>query len=152
MIGEPFLLRKGQVPFATGLARYLDADPEHPSLDARIILPVTSTLFPSVFSAVVDTAAPWCIFRPEIGAVLVRSLWPVRDHAVLSTRFGVLHGSLYRVPVTLPAEQGEALDLEVTAFLSPDWTGPNFIGYQGLLQRIRFAVDPEANLFYFGRI
>jgi hypothetical protein len=35
---------------------------------------------------------------------------------------------------------------------SPDWRGPNFLGYQGLLQRIRFAVDPEVNLFYFGRI
>jgi hypothetical protein len=28
----------------------------------------------------------------------------------------------------------------------------NFLGYEGLLQRIRFAVDPEVNLFYFGRI
>jgi hypothetical protein len=149
---EPLLFRKGQAPFATGLARYADADPEHPSLDARIILPITSPFFPSVFSAVVDTAAPWCVFRPEIGAVLTRYMGPIQDNALLSTRFGALHGSLYRVPVTLPAENGESLDLEVTAFLSPDWTGPNFIGYQGLLQRIRFAVDPEANLFYFGRI
>ena len=69
----------------------------------------------------------------------------------MSTRLGVIHGALYRVAVTIEAEEGESLDVEATVFLSPDWRGPNFIGYQGLLQRIRFAVDPETNLFYFGR-
>jgi len=56
----------------------------------------------------VDTAAPWCIFEPEVGDLLRPQL--------------------------------------------ADWPGPNFIGYEGLLQRIRFAVDPETNLFYFGQI
>jgi hypothetical protein len=64
----------------------------------------------------------------------------------------LVHGALYRGPITIPAEEADPLDLEATVFLSPDWRGPNFIGYQGLLQRIRFAVDPEVNLFYFGRI
>jgi hypothetical protein len=71
---------------------------------------------------------------------------------VLDTRLGTLKGSLYRIPVALPADEGQPLEAEATVFLSPDWRGPNFIGYQGLLQRIRFAVDPEVNLFYFGRI
>lgn len=71
-----------------------------------------------------DTAAPWCIFEGKLGAVLSRCFEPVREQVTLSTRL----------------------------FVSPDWTGPNFIGYEGLLQRIRFAIDPEANLFYFGRI
>lgn len=52
----------------------------------------------------------------------------------------------------LRADEGESLRVEATIFLSPDWIGPNFIGYGGLLQRIRFAVDPESNLFYFGPI
>jgi hypothetical protein len=59
---------------------------------------------------------------------------------------------LYRVPITFPGLLGEALDLQATVFVSTDWPGGNFLGYQGLLQRIRFAVDPEANLFYFGQI
>ena len=52
----------------------------------------------------------------------------------------------------LHADEGESLDVEATVFQSPDWRGPSFLGYQGLLQRIRFAVDPETNLFYFGQI
>ncbi len=71
---------------------------------------------------------------------------------VLSTRFGRFGGRLYRGLITLPVDEGEPLDVDATVFISPDWRGPNFLGYEGLLQRIRFAVDPESNLFYFGRI
>lgn len=103
-------------------------------------------------SAVVDTAAPWCIFSPSVGASLREDFEPVSGDVLLSTRLGIFRGSLYLVPITLPALQGEALDLHATVFVSPDWPGGNFLGYQGLLQRIRFAVDPETNLFYFGQI
>lgn len=70
----------------------------------------------------------------------------------MSTRLGTFRGDLYRGPLFFEAREGEPLDVEATVFLSPHWRGPNFIGYQGLLQRIRFAVDPEVNLFYFGLI
>jgi hypothetical protein len=99
-----------------------------------------------------DTAAPWCIFEGELGSVLSRCFEPVHKRVTLSTRLGLCEGALYRVPIQFDADEGEPLDLEATVFVSPDWPGPNFIGYEGLLQRIRFAVDPEANLFYFGRI
>jgi hypothetical protein len=77
---------------------------------------------------------------------------PVPDLVSLSTRLGVFHGRLHRGLITLLADTGEPLDVPSTVFVTPDWPGPNFLGYQGLLQRIRFAVDPESNLFYFGRI
>jgi hypothetical protein len=70
----------------------------------------------------------------------------------LSTRLGLIRGDLYRIPLVLFADDGQDLGVDATVLLSPDWTGPNFLGYQGLLQRIRFAVDPETNLFYFGQI
>jgi hypothetical protein len=36
-------------------------------------------------------------------------------------------------------------------FVSPDWpTDQTFLGYSGLLDGIRFALDPQANHFYFG--
>ena len=65
---------------------------------------------------------------------------------------GVFRGQLYRGLITLLADEGSPLDVEATVFVTPDWPGPNFLGYQGLLQRIRFAVDPESNRFYFGPI
>jgi len=30
------------------------------------------------------------------------------------------------------------------------WSYPNFLGLDGFLSRIRFAVDPTENVFYFG--
>jgi hypothetical protein len=100
----------------------------------------------------VDTAAPWCIFKPGIEEFLRRSFYRVSDEISLSTRLGVFTGSLYRGPLRFPVLEGEPIDVEATVFLSPDWPGGNFLGYEGLLQHIRFAVDPQSNLFYFGRI
>jgi hypothetical protein len=100
----------------------------------------------------VDTAAPWCLFTAQIGRALQDDFHPISDGLLLNTRLGTFGGRLYLVPVTFPVVRGEALILDVTVFVSPDWPGGNFLGYEGLLQRIRFAVDPESNLFYFGRI
>jgi hypothetical protein len=120
--------------------------------EARILLRLSLEFLPRPVLAVVDTAAPWCIFEPEVGNLLRQRFSPDQEGIVLNTRLGTLKGSLYRIPVALPADEGQSLEADATVFLSPDWRGPNFIGYQGLLQRIRFAVDPEANLFYFGRL
>ena len=51
-----------------------------------------------------------------------------------------------------PSTVGGPFEVEATIFVSPDWSGGNFLGYEGLFQRIRFAIDPEANFFYFGQI
>jgi len=120
--------------------------------EARIVVPVELKSVAKPVLAVVDTAAPWCIFEPVVAESLVRNSLPILRQTFLSTRLGMIQGSLYREVLRIPADEGEPLDVEASVFLSPDWRGPNFIGYQGLLQRIRFAVDPEVNLFYFGRI
>ena len=41
-------------------------------------------------------------------------------------------------------------DAEATVLVSSDWQGPSIVGYTGMLDRIRFAVDPPANQFHFG--
>jgi hypothetical protein len=102
--------------------------------------------------AVVDTAAPWCIFKPDLARRLMSTFEELTGNVALSTRLGVFRGGLFRGSITLPADEGQSLDVQVTAFLCPDWPGENFIGYEGLLQRIRFAVDPGSNSFYFGRL
>jgi hypothetical protein len=67
------------------------------------------------------------------------------------TPLGVIHGHLVRVPFTLPADEGEDLALTGTFLVSDDWpSGLTFLGYSGLLDSIRFALDPQANDFYFG--
>jgi hypothetical protein len=152
LTSAPLLFRRDHVPFATGSARYVESRLDITGSEARILLNLSLELIPRPLLAVVDTAAPWCIFEPAVGNLLTQRFSPAEEGVVLNTRLGTLEGSLYRIPVFLPANEGKSLEVEATVFLSPDWRGPNFIGYQGLLQRIRFAVDPEVNLFYFGRI
>lgn len=71
--------------------------------------------------------------------------------AVLNTWLGRRRGRLVRVPFTLVADEGEPLSSEGTFFVTPDWPeGMTFLGYSGLLDSIRFALDPQVNDFYFG--
>lgn len=64
-------------------------------------------------------------------------------------------GQLYRLPIKFLAAEGESFELEVTAFIphlepGQEWLFPSFLGLQGCLEFLRFAVDPGANVFYFG--
>ena len=129
---------------------YWDSSQERDSKEARIVIRVAPGLIEKPVMAVVDTAAPWCIFKPDIGDRMAGTLTLLQERVALSTRLGVVRGSLYRGQIRLPADEGDPLDVEATIFLSPEWRGDNFVGYEGLLQRIRFAVDPQLNLFYFG--
>jgi hypothetical protein len=52
--------------------------------------------------------------------------------------------------ITFLSDQGDPLDTYGTFFVSPDWPGHTFLGYSGLLDSIRFALDPQVNHFYFG--
>ena len=76
----------------------------------------------------------------------------------MSTRFGVLKGDLVRLAVTLLADPDCGVDLTVDATVAviPDWPGPIILGYQGFLERLRFALDPgntlDGELFFFGEV
>lgn len=139
-------------PFATGVTQYADHDRKISEASPRIHLEVTPGLITGTVRAMVDTAAPWCIFAPPIGRSIQNHFQPISEGLSLNTRLGTFRGRLYLVPLFFPVLQGESLEIEATVFVSPDWSGESFLGYEGLLQRIRFAVDPENNLFYFGRI
>jgi hypothetical protein len=68
------------------------------------------------------------------------------------TSFGIKEGVLLRVPLKIVADEGESLDITGTFFVASDWPeGLTFLGYSGLLDSIRFALDPQVNDFYFGR-
>lgn len=131
---------------------YWDSIKEPGPKESRIVIRVAPSLIEKPVTAVVDTAAPWCIFRPDIGDRIAGTLTLLHGSIALSTRLGIVRGGLYRGQILLPADEGEPMDVDATIFLSPEWQGDNFVGYEGLLQRIRFAVDPQRNLFYFGHL
>jgi hypothetical protein len=151
-LSEESILPGWEGPFAIGRARYFDDPIKGLTSSPRIFLEVRPGRLPIPVLAMVDTAAPWCIFDAEIGDEIRRSFEPVSGWVALSTRLGTFKGILYSGQIAFEVLDGESFTLDVTAFLSPDWQGGNFLGYEGFLQRIRFAVDPESNLFYFGRI
>jgi hypothetical protein len=59
---------------------------------------------------------------------------------------------LKRIPVEILADDGESLSVNATVAVRPEWHHGTFIGYPGLLERIKFAVDPSENYFYFGPV
>ena len=57
--------------------------------------------------------------------------------------------------MTLLATAGESLTFEATAFVpeldhGETWPLPSYLGWQGCLDRIRFAIDPVDEVVYFG--
>ncbi len=128
----------------------MDAVPGRAIQDPRIYIRLRLGEGSSEFLAMVDTAAPWCILEPDLARAAERHLESLSDIASIDSRLGRFTGRLYRGTTTVLAQEGEALAVDSTFFLSPEWPGGNFVGYQGFLERFRFAVDPGLNRFFFG--
>ncbi|HEX3131274.1 MAG TPA: hypothetical protein VH394_28315 [Thermoanaerobaculia bacterium] len=108
--------------------------------------------FPGVsrdWLAQVDTGAAYSILEQDVARALglMHGIGPLSR---LSTRLGDLRGRLLRVPLKILADEGDSLEFEATFFVSSDWHGGTFLGYSGLLDRLRIGLDCPRNLFYFG--
>ena len=144
--GEPFAT--GEAPWK---ARYaLDGDRL-----ARLFIQIEIEGVPA--SAVVDTGGAYLILNPEIadGLQLGQDAQIHRDRLLI--RGVSFAGTVHRVPVLVPATHGEPLTFEATAFVpelehGETWPLPSYLGWQGCLDRIRFAVDPADEVVYFGAV
>jgi len=96
-----------------------------------------------------DTAAEWCVVRADLMEDARQAPDLVQPEAVMLSRFGAVEGWLERADVTFAATEGEDLVVSATWFVSPDWPGPSVIGWKGCLERMRFALDPSDESFYF---
>jgi hypothetical protein len=143
-------------PFAQGASTYLYRPATQWETTDRVHVAVRIEHIPT--QAVVDTGAVYLVCDPEIADLLdldPASGWEV-DRPLLIRGYRV-SGTLHRLHLTLLAEEGEPLTLEVPAFvpcLQPNelWNLPYFMGLFGCLECIRFAVDPTTKTFYFGAI
>lgn len=136
--------------FTRGRSDFRDYVPSAPEPIARVYVKIRLAHLSKTSLALLDTGAAWSILPPAVAEdarISVRDGDPAR----LSTRLGLLDGFLVKVPLTFIADEGASLDWEGTFFLSEDWPlGRIFLGYSGLLDSLRFALDPQANDFYFG--
>ncbi len=138
--------RDGSV-FATGMSSYLDEGPGHPGMTAGIHVRVKFEGVPVI--ALLDTGASWSVLRADLAQEL-GLLEQEGEPLTLSSRVGTIDGQLVSARIALLADDGESVELDSTVFVSRDWPAGNFIGYSGLLERIKFAIDPGDNRFFFG--
>ena len=107
---------------------------------------------------IVDSGSPWCLLNPELyeawGLEAEAEHEPKHALWIRGTRW---LGQLTRTNLVLKADFGESLIVTATFFVPAIqsfaiWNYPNFLGLDGFLNRIRYAVDPAENVFYFGPV
>jgi hypothetical protein len=144
--------------FASGAARYDYRAATIAETSPRIILTIAVGNYRT--AAFVDTGGIYFICTPPFARRL--RLDPgqgLPSSERIRWRGETFRGSLYRLPLTLPASDGFPLTVEVTAFVpqmrpTEIWNDelPCVLGLQGCLERLRFAVDPATETFYFGEL
>ena len=142
-------------PFATGEARWNTRFALAGDKLARLFVQVEIDGLPA--SAVVDTGGAYLILNPEVADRLQLGRDAIIHRDQLFIRGMSCWGTVCRVPITLPATAGDPLTFEATAFVpelehGETWPLPSYLGWQGCLDRIRFAVDPADEVVYFGAI
>jgi hypothetical protein len=127
--------------------------PDHPNASGSLLVAVVCKVGGREDHeiALLDTASQWCVLPPPLARELGCDLEAARD-VRLHTRHGVLSGELRRFRILFVAEEGESVEVDATWFVSPDWTGPIVIGWKGCLERLRFALDPGEDNFYFAQL
>lgn len=142
------LHRQDGAVFTTGRSLYSDRAPgSEPT--AKIFVKIGIEALPGPIVAQLDTGAAWSMLDAEV-AEAMDLLGGGGEPAPISTRLGRVVGRLERTDLEILADDGDSLTVQATVWVSPEWHGGNFLGYAGLLQNIRLAVDPSDNSFYFG--
>ena len=142
-------------PFAIGVTGYDYRPATSHETTPRLVLEVE--IEGILAEAIVDTGGVYLFCNPHVARRL--ALAPTealsRVQAILF-RGVMVHGRLYRLRLTLLADEGEDVTVQATAFVpEPDeaehWGDmPCLLGLYGCLERARFAVDPPTERFYFG--
>jgi hypothetical protein len=133
--------------FASGSAPYYFSE-ESPRLQIEI------EIDGQTFLAAVDTAAPYFICNLAVAESLGITAAEHVGAVTLSTRKSRTTGRLYRTVIVLVAAEGRSVEMEVTTFVPDDETWndePLFLGLFNCMDRIRFAIDPFVDRFYFGK-
>lgn len=140
--------------FAQGVCKYQYRPVTSGETTPRIVVQVQIGNLDA--QAVVDTGGAYLVCDPQIAAALDLDATDALESVKLNIRGVTISGSIHRPYLTLLAEEGESVELEVTAFVPRSdhlqWDLPSFMGLSGCLERLRFAVDPLSDAFYFGAL
>ncbi len=136
--------------FTVGRSKFLDrVGQRREETTAKIYVKIGLDGIDATHVAQLDTGAAWSILQTEI-AEAIGALNEAGEAMNISTRDGIIKGQLVRRSLTILADEGESIVVDATVFVSRHWARGTFIGYCGLLERIRIGLDAPANNFYFG--
>jgi hypothetical protein len=142
--------------FANGVTTYEYRAPSPSSKIDRIFIPVE--IEGVMTTAVLDTGGIYFCLDPSFALALGIEPWQGFEKHKLGIRDTTFSGVLHRLSLKFIASEGQSSVIEATAFIpngehQEEWQRmdlPNFLGFQGCMDRVRFAIDPEKVLFYFG--
>ena len=125
------MLRLYDEPFASGVSSYVEEDPSFDSKQTSVHVNIlVHGSVPIHTTARLDPATPWVVLNAELNEHLGLSV--TSQQITLRTAEGLMTGSLTRYPLTLVAQDGDALDIEATLFICSEWRRGNFLGYTGI--------------------
>jgi hypothetical protein len=143
--------------FAVGAVEYLYSPATAKENTNRIIIPIMVEIDKKIpTQAVLDTGAPYAILAPAIAKAAGFTTDQALERIVMNVRGMRLEGCLTRLNITLQATQGDDLTIDTTTFIPDSQSSwgefPSFLGLAGFLERVRFAIDPNTDQFYFGSL
>jgi hypothetical protein len=101
----------------------------------------------------VDSGAEWSILPGDIArGAGIDIHGQGLGRTTIHTRLGTFTGFFERFEITLPAEDGDDFEINVTWIVAPEWYGPMVLGWTAGLDRFRWGVDPDEERFHFGRL
>ena len=129
--------------FTPSLARYVDTRRDHQPRrgDPKIYVQVAVGSPTSNMLAIPERPTP-CWMSTLHAAWMPSATWASRE----SPWHGLLSGRLVRRETGCPPDEGRRWAF----WVSPEWSFGCVLGYAGLLERIRMALDPARNRFHFG--
>ena len=144
-------------PFATGAASYRYA-PVPGSDDANRIL-IQVEINEDFREAILDTGGQYFLCAQDVAEGIRPAPEYTLERKNIRFRGETVRGRLHRIDILLLHGEGDYLTVDVTAFLpdpdqvfTPEFIPYSFLGMHCCMERVRFAIDPSEDRFYFGRL
>ena len=107
------------------------------------------------YYALFDTGAEWAVIPQSIVDCHPNSFSSLEIPIKLSSRFGSDEGTLHQCALHILVDSGEDIAIDATVLVIPNWIGPVVLGFNSLLNKIRWACDPtidQQGRLYFGMV
>ncbi len=150
----PFQFPDGEA-FTTSAASYMYRPATPNETTPRVVLDVAVEGIHT--EAMVDTGGVYLLCHSLLASRLnLDGADALSGPSVILFRGVSVQGRLYRLGITLLADEGGDVPFQATAFVpeyqeAEHWGAlPSILGFYGCLERIRMAIDPVTETFYFG--